>query len=59
MTLTTSMLIGLVVVLIVSAIVAAIVGMTFLLNDHPVILGIIGFLFFWAYATFCVYLKFR
>lgn len=57
MTLTTSMFIGLIVVLIPFAIGAMLYGAVVLLADHPVLLAIAFFLFCWVLATFLVYVR--
>ena len=57
MTLTTSMVIGLIIVLITFAIVAVLEGAIVLLEDHPLGLAIGGFLFSWVLITFLVYVR--
>lgn len=51
MTLTTSMLIGLIIVLIILAIVVVLEGIVVLLEDNPVLLAIAFFLF-WFFVTY-------
>ena len=56
MTIGTAMLAALLMLIFILGIVAIILGITWLLLDHPFILGIVTFILLWGLATLLIYI---
>lgn len=57
MTIGMAILISFLVLCVIGAVVAALYGLMILLENHPVILGVLLFLLIWTFATVMIYVR--
>ena len=57
MTIGMAILISFLVLCVIGAVVAALYGLMILLENHPVILGVLLFLLLWTFAAVMIYMR--